>query len=740
MMSAPYIADAVERPLPLRMRSDLRVVPQWYRGRRHWLLKDPLALQYFHLLDEEHAVLEMLDGRTGLAEIVRRFEQRFAPRRLSIAGLQAFLGELHQRGLLLSDVPEQGERLLARRGQRRRRAWLEAWGNLLAIRLPGTDPDRWLGRIAGYCRGLFGPRALAVWLVWNTAAAILVTVHADALLARLPDFYGFFHAANLLPLAITVAGVKVLHELAHAVACKHWGGECHELGLMLLVFTPCLYCDVSDAWTLPDKWQRIAIAAAGVYVELFLAATCTFLWWFSEPGLFNSLCLNAVFICSLNTLLFNGNPLLRFDGYYLFADLLEIPNLQTRARAAGGRLLARCCLGVDLPDERALTEDRKALLVSYALASTVYRWVVVIGTFLFLTAVLKTFHLELAAQGFMMLAIAGMVAGPALRAIRFLSDPLMKRQIQRPRLSVTVAAILMLAGAVWLVPLPCRVAAPVLLEFGDAHTVYVSAPGEIREAIPAGTRVEPGAILARLADPETDKEITRLTSEREQQRLHLRQLGIRRGPRAETAAQIPAAEKLLAQLDAQLDQLRRRQQTLTLRAPACGTVLRPPRVSGHMPWPTQLSGWSGTPLDDRNCGSFLKSGTLFCLVGDPARLQGLALLDQADVEFVQPGQRVHLKFNQRPERTFHGTVQELAKLDLDAEPRLLAAVGSLPTRTDRYGAPHLLTTAYQARLELDEHPERLLSGAPGRCKIDVAPQSLGQRLIRFLRRTFRFTL
>ena len=122
-----------------------------------------------------------------------------------------------------------------------------------------------------------------------------------------------------------------MHEFGHGLSCKHFGGECHEIGVMLLVFTPCLYCNVSDSWMLPNKWHRAAIGAAGMYVELVLASIATFVWWFSQPGPFNYICLSVMFICSVSTVMFNANPLLRYDGYYILSDFLEIPNLRQKA-------------------------------------------------------------------------------------------------------------------------------------------------------------------------------------------------------------------------------------------------------------------------------------------------------------------------------------------------------------------------------------------------------------------------
>ncbi|MCY2987774.1 MAG: HlyD family efflux transporter periplasmic adaptor subunit [Planctomycetota bacterium] len=740
MPPARPAVDAAERSLPLRMRPDLAVRSQWFGRRRHWVLKDPLALNYFHLLDEEYAILQMLDGQTSLAQIKQRFEERFVPQRVSLPRLQRFLGDLHQRGLVLSDTPEQGEQLRKRRAQRRRGAWAETWGNLLAIRLPGVDPEPVLKWLAPGCRGLFSRAAVAAWLLAASIAAVLVVVQFEVLCSRLPDFRSFFQAGNLLWLVVTMALIKVLHELGHLLACQHFGAECHELGLMFLVFTPSLYCDVSDAWTLPNKWQRIAVSAAGVYVEVFLAAVCTFLWWFSEPGLLNSLCLNVMFVCSVSTLVFNGNPLMRFDGYYVLSDLLEVPNLQSRSRSALSRLLTWWSLGVDLPSERGFAGERNALLVGYALAAIANRWLVVVGTFFFLNAVLKPYRLEALAQAFMLVAVLGMLAAPAWRGSQLLLNPLWRRRIRRGRVLASLSLVLAVVAVIVLLPLPCRIQAPLLLQPEGAHHVYISAPGTLRETIRAGAVVEREATLARLVDLGIEQEIAKLTSECQQQRSHIRYLESQRAQDPNAAEQLPSARKLLAELDEQLQELRCRETLLTLVAPVDGTVIAAPRLTPKPPAPGRLPKWSGTPLDPNNNGSFLEAGTLLCLVGDPDRLQGVAMIEQSDVDFVQPGQSVKIQLTQLRHRIVRGTITEIAKIDLQADPNLLTAVGDLPARRDANGIPRPLTTAYQARIALDDHDEKLAAGAPGWCQITVAPQSLGHRILRYLSRTFRFSL
>lgn len=740
-MSDGVIVDAADRPLILRMRKDLRVCPQWYRGQRHWLLKDPVSLRYYHLLDEEFAILEMLDGEASIADIQQRFGQRFAPRRLRPLPLQSFLGELHRCGLVISEATNQSETLLQRGAEQRRRAWTEAIGNLLALRLPGIDPTPLLQRLQRPTEWLFSRWAFTIWLLVIVTAAMLVAVRFDVLMERLPDFRNFFAAGNLIALALTLAGIKVLHELAHAVACRHFGGECHEIGLMLLIFTPCLYCDVSDAWTLPNKWQRIIVSAAGIYVELFVAAICTFLWWYSDPGLLNSLCLNAMVICSVSTLLFNGNPLLRFDGYYILVDLLEIPNLQARAKSAATQFVARWSLGVDLSGERAISERASAWLTGFALASAVYRWVVIVGTVFVLSALLKPYHLEQFAVAFMFLAVLGATVEPVRRGIRFWLNPAMQRQIQHRKAMRSIAILVLVAAAVWFCPLPYRISAPVMLQPAGASYVYATIPGTLSSATRSNVRVASGDELARLVDPALEKEIIRLTSQRNQQRLQVRQLESRRGQDADAAAQLPAAQQLLAELDVGSSHVQRMAEQLVVRSPVSGTVLAPPRITARPPAPGRLVTWTGTPLDPINRGSYLEAGTLVCLVGDPRRLLAVAFVDQGDVEFVTPGQHVELRIEQLPGEAVAGVIEEVARIDVEAEPRQLSALGGLPSRVDAYGVARPLTTAYQARIALDLPSDHtLLAGAPGTCRIRVPPQSLGQRLVRYVRSTFRFSL
>jgi putative peptide zinc metalloprotease protein len=727
----------VDRPLPMKMRPDLVVRPQQFSGHQHWVVKDPISLRYFHLLDEEYSILRMLDGHTSLREIQQQFQRRFAPRRIRPPQLQSLLHELHSKGLVLVDAAHQDRQLLERQRRQRRLRWLETGSSLLALRFPGVDPEPLLRWLEPRCRWLFTRAARAAWLILALSAAGLATIHFDTLLQRLPKFHSFFTAENLLVFLLAMILIKVFHELAHAVTCKYFGGECHQIGVMLLVFTPCLYCDVSDAWLLPSKRQRIAISAAGIYLEVFLASVCTFLWWYTQPGLLNSLALNIVMLCSVGTLVFNGNPLMRFDGYYIFADLVEIPNLQARSRQALSRRLAAWGLGMDSPSDRVFTERRGVLLTSYAVSSLVYRCVVIVGIYYFLSEVLRPYRLQFLAQAFILVTIAGMIAPPAWRLAKLLREPLMRRRIRRSHAIRSAIVLLGLAVTVLAVPLPCRVSAPLALELKDARPVYVTTAGIVDKTVPHGSRVAAGDVLARLIKPETRMEVVELTSRRDRQSQQLRHLEARRGVDPDAASQIPSARQMLADLEERLRQLERYEDMLELRAPVAGHVIQPPRVPASKGSAERLPTWTGTPLDPINRGCTLEAGLLFCLVGDPERLEAVAIVDQAETDLIQSGQRVKIRLDQWPWKTLRGTVVEISQINLEVASPALVAGGDIPVRTDSDGVSRPVSTVYQARIDLDESDFHALAGASGRCKIAVAPQSIARRLARYVSRNFR---
>ncbi|NCA10381.1 biotin/lipoyl-binding protein [bacterium] len=743
MPAADIFRSSTTRPVGLRRRGDLVITRQLYQGQAWWVVKDPIALAYFRFRPEEYALLEMLDGDASLEELRDRFEARFPPRRIKLDELARFIATLHRSGLVIGDRPGQGPQLFERRRQRIWKQW-QAWlGNILMLRFRGIDPDRLLARLDPWVGWLFEPPAIAAVLVFAASALLLVLVNFDVFRAKLPEFQQFFASGNWLYLVTALAITKILHEFGHGLSCKHYGGECHEMGMMLLVFTPCLYCDVSDSWMLPSKWKRAAIGAAGMYVEVLLASIATFLWWNSHGGIFNQLCLDVMFVSSVSTLVFNANPLMRYDGYYILSDLLEIPNLKQKSTAVLGRLASRWCLGIKSPDDPFLPQRRRGLFALYSVASSLYSWVVTLSILLFTWTVFKPYRLEVLGQILGVMALWGLVIRPAQGIITFLNIPGRRDEVKAVNLGVTAVAAAALVAGIALMPLPQRVWCGAELRPRGEETVYVTEAGRLESlTVKAGAVVAQGDELARLSSIDLDLRIAELEGKATDSRTRLASLERERFTDPAAGLEIGTVEESLKSIEEQLEKKKKNRAELVLRAPRAGVVLpapglkQPPEATGRLP------AWSGGALDPKNIGALFAEGTVLCLVGEPGKLEAVMVVDQSEVEFVGRGQHVDLRLDAFPWQTFTGTVEELAEshLETSSERMSVKAGGLVPTETDETGREQPISTSYEAMMSLDDTQAVLTPGMRGTARIQVGSRTVGQWLLRLLWQTFNFRM
>ena len=741
------LVSSSARRLSLRKRPDLVAQRQRYEGETYWVIKDPVGLNYFRFREEEFFLLNQLDGTASLDEIKERFEAEFPPQKITLEELQQFLGMLHRSGLVVADVPEQGYHLLRRRRERRKKELIQAFSNILAVRFKGIDPERILTALYPYVRWAFHPVTFLLCVILWISALLLVLVEFNVFLSRLPTFQQFFTPTNALWLAAVLAVTKVIHEFGHGLSCKHFGGECHEMGVMFLVLTPCLYCNVSDSWMLPSRWHRAAIGAAGIFVELTLAALATFVWWFSEPGLLNHLALNVMFICSVSTVMFNGNPLLRYDGYYVLSDLLEIPNLRQKATQILSRHAAHLFLGLEPQDDPFLPQRNHGLFITYSVAAVIYRWVVVISILLFLNRLFKPYRLEIIGQAIAAASLYGLLVQPLYQLFKFLRVPGRWSQVKKPRLYMTLAGLAAVLAFIFFVPLPYHVMCTCEIQPRDGIPIYVEVPGRLDEVqVRPGDRVQAGQELARLSDSDLDYQIARLQTLVNQYEVRLTSLERRRFDDPAAAAEIPSLREAYQTAKGQLAERLRDRERLVLRAAADGTVYPPPWKARRETPETTLAEWSATPLEPRNLGAYLRAGDLFCLIGDPQQMEAVLIVDQADVDFVRSGLSVRIKLDELPSQTFRGEIAEVAKRQAEAASIRLSgkAGGEVATKTDpETGLEKPISISYQARVPLENDSEMLFPGLRGRAKIRTDPANwltLAQRFWRIVTRTFNFRL
>jgi putative peptide zinc metalloprotease protein len=734
--AAQSLVSSSQRRVTLRIRPDLVATRHRYQGRLYWIVKDPVGLRYFRFQEEEYFLLRRLDGDTTLERLKDEFEAEFRPQRIRLEELGQFFTMLHRNGLILSDAPGQGEQLGRRNDERERRQWLARFSSVMSIRFRGINPDTLLDWLEPRVRWMFKPWALTCGALLAMAALVLITVHYREFQARLPTFHSFFTPANAFWMMVVLAVTKIAHELGHGVACKHYGGECHEMGFMLLLLTPCLYCNVSDSWMLPSKWQRIAIGAAGMIVEVVIASIATFLWWFSEPGLLNHLCLSTMFICSVSTLMFNGNPLMRYDGYYILSDLVEVPNLGQKASTLASRELGRWLLGIDTRPDPFLPQHHHTWYVAYAVASSVYRAMVVFSILFFLNELFKPYHLEVVGRMLGMISLAGLFGYPVWKLVRFFMVPGRGDLVNRDRLGLSAGITAAIVGAVFFLPLPHRVYGTLELEAHEAASIYTEVPGLLRAVyVKPGEMVEAGTKLAELDNVDVRLAVEQLTGRRNQFKSQLLSLRHQRFEDDSAGLQLPEVQKSLAATEEQLQSKLVEQARLTLVAPVAGEVLPGPETPEREAGEGELTARTGSPFETRNAG---------CLMtGDSRRMHALVVVEQSDIAWLKVGQTVDVKLDSLPNDILHGRIEEISSADVKISPRHLSnkTGGELATKTDASGIERPLTTSYHVLVfPLDDAHGQLKVGMRGRAKIHATWQPIGMRLWGWFAKTFHFKL
>lgn len=745
MATVSSMISSARRPLGVRMRGDLIVLRQTWQGRDYVVVKDPLTLKFFRFEQEEFALLELMDGKRSAEDICRTFASRFAPWQLAPRELHQFVSSLFRSGLLISDAPGQAAALLKRAEEERRRMRRAQWTNILAIRLKGFDPGRGLAFLERGLGWLFSPFAVAVAVMLMLAALGLVISQFDLFQQRLPSFESFFAGKNWIWLGLIVACTKVWHELGHGIACRRMGSQCHSMGVMFLVLMPCLYCDVSDSWTLASKWRRAAIAAAGMYFEFLLASLCVFVWWYSQPGLINMLALNVVVVSSVSTILFNANPLMRYDGYYIVSDLIEVPNLRQKASRVLSRWAGRVFLGLEAPADPFMPVRRRGLFAAYSLAAVAYRWLITFSIFWFLYRLLEPWGLKLIGQCIAMMALYGLLVHPLLQFVKFMKVPGRIHSVKRIRAGVTGGLFAVIVAGVLAIPLPHYVYCPFVIQPRAAAVVYVEVPGQVQATfVQPGDLVEVDTPLIQLTNHELHQRIVALQSERSiaETKHHMKLRLASYSPDAE--AEVATTLASLEAADNDLAQYLRDYEKLTLRSPFAGVVHEAPWVAESQGDESgTLTGWYGSPLERRNQGAWLETGTVICQVVDQNdKGEAMLAIDQSDVEFVGEGNGVTLWLRQQPTSSTSSQIDLISLEEMKQVPRGLDSRfgGDLQITIGNDGKAAPINTTYQIRVPLTDGNVNLTTGATGMARIHTGNRTIGQRVWRWLCSTFRFEL
>lgn len=737
--------SADTRPIQLRTRSDLVIQETMYQGETSWVVKDPIALKYFRVKKPERIVLEMLDGKHSYQEIKDELQSELPEEKIRVQDVHMLVNSFHRNGLLISNATGQSAPLQIKRNKELKQKSTQLLMSAMSLRFPGVDPERFLSWLYPKVRWFFSKTAFAICLLICTAAVALVLANLEEFYRRLPEFQQFFNLRNIFFMASILIVTKSVHELGHGLMCKHFGGECHEIGFMLLVMTPAMYCNTSDSWLLPNKWHRIAIGAAGMYVEIVMAAICTFIWWNTQPGVIHYMALNVIFLCSVTTLLFNANPLLRYDGYYMLSDYLEIPNMGQKSRTSMLSKLKVWCLGMEPVNSRLLPQRNQVSFAIYSVASFVYRWFIMIAIFWFIAQIFEPYGL--AAIGHVMIAISmiGMVGIPICKLIKFFMYPGRFREVKKVRLATSIALCLLLGWCLFLIPVPHNVRASFVVQPVDAQKVYVTQPGALTKVhfLP-GERVKKGDLLAELESVDQEIQLERLRGELAGYESQIAAYRIDAENVDDVSRLIEVAIVKRDAVSKQISVVERITKELKLVAQRDGVVIPPPNIgssNSRGDAGTSLALWSGTPFDRENRNALLQAQTLFCVVGDTHSMKAMLVVDQADAKFVSPGQEVTLMLDGRAGEKLSGEIEFVSRNVLTELPRELSITngGPIAAKPGPDGRETTLLPQYEATVGLgDVDSIELLPGFRGFAKIQVGTAPLGKRFLRYLKTVVNF--
>lgn len=553
------------------LRSTVQSYRQHYRGQMWHVLRDPSNNQFFRLNEAAYHFVGLLDGRRPVDQVWEACNEQLGDEAPTQQEAIQLLGQLYASNLLAADLPADASGMFDRYKKRVRREIGGYFQNFLFIRIPLIDPDAFLDRWVKLFGLAFHKLAFIPWIILiGIGIASVVGRGGDLLEAGRSE--NVLNPDNLMWLYLAMALIKGFHEFGHGFACKKFGvdaqsgGEVHTMGIMFLVLMPVPYVDASSSWALRNKWQRIMVSSAGMYVELAIAAVAAVIWSRTSPGsLPHTLCFNVMFIASVSTLLFNGNPLLRYDAYYILADILEIANLSQRSKEYIYYLVKRYVYGVRKPRNPAHSAGERFWLVFYGLASSVYRVFICVGIILFVAD--KLFFVgSILAVG----AVFAWVLMPIGKWIHYLAvNPELLRTRPRAVLS-TLGFVGLLVTAFGFISFDDHARAEGVVEAREHRVVFMGVDGYLVEALPSESQVAPGGEALLVArNVELQRELEMLQAER---RLVQHQLD------ASSMQEVALRQNLKEVLQTVMDQIARaeeKQSYLRVHAPMAGTWVAP---------------------------------------------------------------------------------------------------------------------------------------------------------------------
>ena len=669
------------------LRDDLLISKQVTRGETFFVVKDPVTRRFFRFREAEYCVARQLDGATPLETVRERVAAELGAEP-EPGVLEGFVAQLGRQGLL---AREDGTGHPAPSGNR------FFGGTALWLRLKAFDPDRLCNRLEPRVRFCFTPAFVAL------AIAVIVSGLTIVLSNRAelgPDVRRLWGAHGLVLIWTAIFAVTMLHEFAHGLTCKHFGGEVHELGFLLIYGSPAFYCNVSDSWLFPEKSKRLWVMAAGGFFELFVWGLAAIVWRIAEPGTWLGSAALVIVLTSGVRQFFNLNPLIKLDGYYLLSDWLEVPNLRWRAFRYVSEGVKRA-LGFAPPaDDQPTPRERRIFLAYGLVAATFSYWLLT----RFALYVADSLTRQWQGWGFLLFAgMANLALGNPLRKV-LPSEPAKLARV--PRRVKTLLALAVLGVVLALVRIDLTASGELKI-LPVRNDVRAQVEGVIeRVYVGEGTRVAAGDTIARLAAHDDEAQLRMVEADVGAKQARLRML--RAGPRhkelevaqlavdkaeehlpyavaelgrmqtlasmqAVTHGDLEQAQERVAVLAKERDEARARLDLLRAGTrPESLAALEQEIVSAQadqhrieerlarLVVTAPHGGVITTPKLRERIGEYVKPGDLIAQVYAVDTVTAEIAIPEREIGDVRVGQRGVLRLRAYPERTFEGRVTAVA--------------------------------------------------------------------------------
>ncbi len=754
---------AVERPtfheawyrvagLRPRLLSGVRVHRQHFRGQPWYILENPANDQYSRISEEGYRFIGLLNGRRTVSDVWRICNEQLGDRAPTQGEAIQLLGQLHAANLLYVELAPDSEALFTRYRKRVTREVQNYLMNLLFLRIPLLDPNRFLDHWVGILGRLFSWVGLVLWLALVGTGVYFVIGDAADLISQSSDV---LNPENLVFLYLTFTVIKIIHEFSHAFACKRFGrlngsgGEVHKMGVMFLVLFPLPYVDASSAWAFRNKWHRAIVGMAGVMAELALASIAAVVWAYTSTGTPHIIAYNVIFVASVSTVLFNGNPLLRFDAYYVLTDLIEIPNLVQRCRQYYSYLGRRYVWGLKKVWNPAYTVGERFWFVGYGGISAVYRIYISIRILLFLNSRLPEALFIIVP----ILALSGIVGWLLVPVGRFLyylatSEELVRN---RPRaVGTTLAVVLSLFVALGVLRLPDHRRIEGIVEPEGLALIHAATDGFVTNFLPSQTKV-----VAPASSPQAEREARVEGVPPSNRGQEARDTKTAATEPALVEARNPALEAEKRSLTAERRVLEVRRQQAVLKEVAAAQILdeqlaaldeKIARVQQQLSFLHLTAPSSGTwvaPEVEFTRGKFVRRGESLGVVAklDDLLVRATAGQNVAALLIEQAAREVEIRANGRPDPTVTGTIERVfpaGQEQLPSQALGYAVGGSMPVDARDPSGTKTAEKFFEIRIrpQLPE-PDQWRTGQRVIVRVTLQPKPLAAQVYHYARQLFQ---